>query len=284
MNPQVRGRGVIFPADVFNSRSIDEEFRSEADVVWSLGGEVILIDHTELVAGSLVTKTHFSGEAYYRGWMMEEESYSLMDTKMSDRGIHLLTSTEEYAKGYYFHGWYENFKHLTPRSYWFAPTQTEYLEEVEKHCGVGPYFVKDSVKSRKHEWDTACYAPTLEVLPEIVGNLLGLQTGQKPPFIVVREFEKFRKDQGEVRVWWVQGRPVVSTPHPDTPSSLPAVETEFMAEVTKAVKELECPFVTTDLAQLVDGRWRVIEVSDGQVSGLPRGFDFTPLMFALLNS
>lgn len=284
MEPQAKDRGVIFPADVFNPRAVDEEFRSEADVVRSLGGTVILIDHTELVSGSLVTKTRFTGEAYYRGWMMEDEAYSLMDAKMSARGIRLLTPHEEYARGYYFHGWYETFRHLTPRSYWFPPTQTDYRDEVELHCGTGPYFVKDSVKSRKHEWDTACYAPTLDALPEIVGNLLNLQEGVAPPSIVVREFEQFRQDQGEVRVWWVNGLPVLLSPHPDTPDSLPAVDEEFMSAVGEAVTRLECPFVTTDLARLVTGEWRVIEVSDGQVSGLPRGFDFSPLHGALLDS
>ncbi|MDJ0344038.1 ATP-grasp domain-containing protein [Streptomyces sp. H10-C2] len=36
---------------------------------------------------------------------------------------------------------------------------------------------------------------------------------------------------------------------------------------------LGCRFVTTDLALRTDGRWRVVEVGDGQVSDLPQGTD-----------
>ncbi|MDJ0462379.1 ATP-grasp domain-containing protein [Streptomyces sp. H27-C3] len=39
--------------------------------------------------------------------------------------------------------------------------------------------------------------------------------------------------------------------------------------------------VTTDLAPREDGRWRVVEVGDGQVSGLPAGADATLLFDAL---
>lgn len=31
--------------------------------------------------------------------------------------------------------------------------------EVREKLGPGPYIVKDYVKSRKHEWDEACYIP-----------------------------------------------------------------------------------------------------------------------------
>jgi hypothetical protein len=41
-------------------------------------------------------------------------------------------------------------------------------------------------------------------------------------------------------------------------------------------------FVTTDLARRADGRWRVIEVGDGQVSDLPSTVDPADLIRALL--
>ncbi|MBC9706536.1 MAG: ATP-grasp domain-containing protein [Enterococcus sp.] len=277
-------RGIIFPCDAFNSRTVDEAFQAEADIVKSLNGDIILMDHTELLGGSFISRTRFEGAAFYRGWMMDDKSYERMEAGFNRRSVRLLTSAEHYGTAYYFHGWYETFKHLTPRSVWFAPGEMDYQKDVVERCGVGPYFVKDSVKSRKHEWATACYSPTIEELPSIVQNLLSLQSDATVPFIVVREFENFRADQGEVRIWWVEGKPVLLSPHPDTPSSLPVVDASFLEEVGKAVQVLGCPFTTTDVAQLTDGRWRVIEVSDGQVSGLPVGFDSVSLFKALLGS
>lgn len=60
------------------------------------------------------------------------------------------------------------------------------------------------------------------------------------------------------------------SPHPDfSGASLPAIDGAFLERVGKAVAELGNPFVTTDLAMTSNGDWLVIEVGDGQVSGLP---------------
>lgn len=305
-------RGIIFPSDPFDPHLVDEEFRSEAEIVANLGGKVVLIDHTELVNDafkaykvakpfevreyeSLVSdedRAHFrneaavllDGSAFYRGWMMPSDAYSTMEQGMDKRLIHLRTNTQNYGDALYFFGWYDLFADLTPSSIWFPSgmASEDYLAMVENTIGEGPFFVKDLVKSRKHEWDTACYAQDLSSLPEVVSNLIRLQGSDIASDIVVRKFENFRKDQGEVRVWWVDGNPVMFSPHPDTPDSLPEVDPDFLGKVMDAVNGFQCPFVTTDLAQRKDGAWRIIEVSDGQVSGIPRGFDPTALHKSLL--
>lgn len=276
--------GIVFPRDPFNPRLVDEEFLDEADAVRSLGGEIILVDHTELVAGNFLPRTKIDSAAFYRGWMMSSDTYAFMESGMSTRGVSLKTSSKQYTDAYYLDGWYRHFQHLTPRSVWFPKDDADYRSMVERECGSGPFVVKDPVKSRKHEWETACFAPTLDALPVIVGNFLRLQGDTALPLIVVREFEDFRKDQGEVRVWWVDGEAVLSSPHPDTPMSLPAVPDDFMGTLREAVSSFGSRFVTTDLAQHVDGRWRVMEVSDGQVSGLPKGFDAFDLYVKLLEA
>lgn len=305
-------RGIIFPSDPFDPHLADEEFRSEAELVSSLGGKVVLVDHTEIVNDGFKaynaakpfelreyesldsveersrfrsgTKALLDGSAFYRGWMMPSNAYALMEQGMEKRLISLRTSEQKYTDALYFFGWYDLFSGLTPSSVWFPAGKgsEDYLPLVENTVGEGPFFVKDLVKSRKHEWDAACYAPDLASLPDVVSNLIRLQGADIASDIVVRKFETFRKDQGEVRVWWVDGTPVMSSPHPDTPDSLPEVDQVFLEQVRRTVNSFQCPFVTTDLAQREDGAWRIIEVSDGQVSGVPRGFDPTPLYQALL--
>ncbi|HBF80854.1 MAG TPA: hypothetical protein DD420_13285, partial [Streptomyces sp.] len=83
---------------------------------------------------------------------------------------------------------------------------------------------------------------------------------------------------GEARVWWVDGRPVRVTAHPDTPGQAPSPPLDAVGE---AVRRLGCRWVTTDLALREDGAWRVVEVGDGQVSGLPAGDDGEALFAAL---
>jgi hypothetical protein len=92
-------------------------------------------------------------------------------------------------------------------------------------------------QSRKHEWLEAWYVPDLADTPHLVA--------------VVARFVEL---QGE----FLTGGVVLRAYEPYAP-------------VAPAVRELGCRFVTTDLALREDGRWRVVEVGDGQVSGLPRG-------------
>ncbi|MFI6156472.1 ATP-grasp domain-containing protein [Kitasatospora sp. NPDC051170] len=84
----------------------------------------------------------------------------------------------------------------------------------------------------------------------------------------------------EARVWWLDGRPILVGPHPDTPHQ---VVDPQLAGVSSLVRTLGCRFVTTDLARLADGSgWRVVEVGDGQVSDLPRGVDASGLLTSLI--
>ncbi|MDH6120797.1 ATP-grasp domain-containing protein [Kitasatospora sp. GAS204B] len=86
----------------------------------------------------------------------------------------------------------------------------------------------------------------------------------------------------EARVWWVDGEPVLTGPHPDTPEVFPAPD---LTQVRSLVRALGCRFVTTDLALLADGSgWMVVEVGDGQVSDLPRGTEVSGLLSSLIST
>jgi len=86
--------------------------------------------------------------------------------------------------------------------------------------------------------------------------------------IVVRSFELY--EPGEVRSWWVDSRCVAVSAHPDTPDVTPAGDVPI-DDLTPVVRQLGSPFVTVDLAKADLGKWRVIEVGDGQVSDRPPG-------------
>lgn len=140
--------------------------------------------------------------------------------------------------------------------------------------------MKDFVKSRKHEWHEACYVPELADagrLAAVVGRFVELQGTFLSGGLVLRSFEPFVAG-GEARVWWVDGAAVLVTAHPDTPGAVSVPEPALPRE---AVGRLGPRWVTTDLALREDGVWRVVEVGDGQVSGLPAGAE-TGALFAAL--
>ena len=71
----------------------------------------------------------------------------------------------------------------------------------------------------------------------------------------------------------------VDPAHPDTPGAEPAaVSIDAIAPI---VRELDCWFVTADLARRNDGTWRLIEIGDGQVSDRPPSTPAIELVGAL---
>lgn len=309
---------IVFPADPFEHRKVDSEFQHEAEIVSELGGKIILVDHTELENGIFVGKniltkvrakeylsasndsererleeifpanTTYNENAFYRGWMLSKESYELMHNELSARTIEMIASPWDYMAGFWISGWYEHFRNVTPASIWGpvedfedAVATGDFVQKVQADLGHGPYIVKDQVKSRKHEWETACFAPDGHKLPAIAREFIRLQGESLAGGLVIREFEDFNKAMGETRVWWVNNEPVFQSPHPDSPDSFMPVDVSF---IQQNVNDFNRPFITTDLALRTDGTWRVMEVSDGQVSGTPRGFDTSALFKALLTA
>ena len=309
---------IVFPADPFEPRKVDAEFQYEAHIVERLGGKVILVDHTELENGFFVGKnilakakaneysnspnqsarqnledmfppsTVFSENAFYRGWMLSKAAYELMCGELSARTISMLTAPNDYMAGYWISGWYEHFRNVTPASLFMSVDEFElsinsgeFQEQVQSRLGNGSYIVKDQVKSRKSEWDTACFALDHEKLPAIAREFIRLQGDYLAGGLVIREFEEFDKTMGETRVWWVNNEPVLQSPHPDNPDSYMPIDVSFLQD---CVNSLNRPFITTDIALRTDGTLRVMEVSDGQVSGTPRWFDTSALFEALLTA
>ncbi|WP_446042055.1 ATP-grasp domain-containing protein [Streptomyces sp. SID1121] len=275
--------------DPLRAGRVDPVFAEEAAQAGAYGMTRALIDHDALLAGDLTRALarveRGSGPYWYRGWMMPPTVYATLERALAERGCTVLTGAADFRRGHELPGWYEEFAALTPPSRWLprapgAPPPPDELATLAAPLGPGPGVVKDYVKSRKHEWDEACFVPELTDtarLSAVVERFFALQDDTLARGLVLRAYEPFVSG-GEARVWWVDGTPVLTTAHPDTPDRLPAPETDA---VGTAVRELGSRFVTTDLALREDGVWRVVEVGDGQVSGLPTGTDATPLFAAL---
>ncbi|MFE3517838.1 ATP-grasp domain-containing protein [Streptomyces sp. NPDC059166] len=282
--------GFLFCLDPLRPSRTDPEFAREAAAARRAGARIALIDHDALLGGDLERAVggvrRESGPYRYRGWMIPSARYAELERVLADRGCTLRTSGADYRTAHELPGWYEVFEGLTPRSVWRPLSPGEPLPGavvwagLAQGLGSGPGIVKDYVKSRKHEWDEACFVPELtdrERLAAVIRRFVELQEDFLAGGVVVRAFEPFVPG-GEARVWWVAGEPVRVTAHPDTPGQLPAPRLDAVGE---AVRALGCGWVTTDLALREDGVWRVVEVGDGQVSGLPAGDDGEGL-FSLL--
>ncbi|MFJ7415746.1 ATP-grasp domain-containing protein [Streptomyces sp. NPDC098077] len=282
--------GFLFCGDPLRPSRPDPQFAGEVAAARATGGRIGLLDHDALLAGdaagAVARVARGSGPYWYRGWMIPSDRYAELETALGARGCALLTGAAAYRRAHELPGWYEEFAGLTPRSVWCAtapeapPPTADELAALAAPLGPGPGIVKDFVKSRKHEWHEACYVPELADaarLAAVVGRFVELQGTFLSGGLVLRSFEPFVAG-GEARVWWVDGAALLVTAHPDTPGAVSVPEPALPRE---AVGRLGPRWVTTDLALREDGVWRVVEVGDGQVSGLPAGAEAGALFAAL---
>jgi len=272
---------VLFCSDPLSPSRVDSYFRGQADALLAAGAAVMLIDHDALLRGETAQAVRRVpqgiGPCWYRGWMIPGVRYAELERALAARGGQLITNASAYRRAHELPGWYPTFASVTPRSAWMAVAANEnlpsaVLEQLARPLGGGAAVVKDFVKSRKHEWHEACYVPNVEDpagLHMVVSRFVERQGDDLAGGIVIRAFEAFVSsgpDAGEARVWWLDGQPVLIGPHPDSPEVAPQPE---LAEIGPLVSALGCRFIITDIARHADGRWRVVEVGDGQVSDLP---------------
>jgi hypothetical protein len=266
---------LLLPLDPLNERSVDDSFRRDRDAARELELRTLVLDHDRLVGSERAVSIRGLADAeasmLYRGWMIPAAAYEALEAAVVAQGSSLITTAAQYISAHHLPGWIEIFKELTPATT-FVPVNATPDDVVGAATALGgtAFVVKDWVKSRKYEWDTAAFAPTLESLPGIVAEFIRLQEEFFVGEVVIRRFVDLDKSQPEIRVWWARGAIALISPHPDfSGASLPVIDEAFLERVRKAVVELDSPFVTTDLAMTSDLEWLVIEVGDGQVSGLP---------------
>ncbi|MFE2108186.1 ATP-grasp domain-containing protein [Kitasatospora sp. NPDC059463] len=196
----------LLPSHPLDPRRVDPQFAWEARLLRDLGGEHHLVDHDALLAGDAHPAVRGvpagRGPFWYRGWMLPSHRYAEFAAALAERGGHLLTSPPGYASAHELPGWYEVFEGATPQSVWLPAAGTEpfgaarLAPAVARLGGRGPAIVKDYVKSRKHEWDEACFIPELADLPaveRVVARFVELQAEHLAGGVVLRRFEEFTR-------------------------------------------------------------------------------------------
>jgi hypothetical protein len=169
------------------------------------------------------------------------------------------------------------------------------IMETLAPLGDGPVIVKDFVKSRKHEWAEACFIPSAadrHAVERVVGRFLELQGEHLAEGLVFREFIEFEPigvhpKSGmplteEYRIFWLDGRPIFWSPYWQE-GTYRGVEPPIH-QFTDVASAVRSRFFTMDIARRRDGDWMIVELGDGQVSGLPSDSDADGFYSALANA
>lgn len=270
----------------------DRAFAAEVAAIERLGLPHVLVDHDALVrdddpdrAVRRVPEQPDPVLASFRGWMVTPAQYRRLYEALSARGVILINDPDQYRHCHHLPESYSVIEGVTPRSVWLnGDPGIDRMMEALAPLGDAPIIVKDFVKSRKHEWHEACFIPAASdraAVTRVVGRFLELQGGDLAGGLVFREYVEFEPVgvhprsglplTEEYRTFWLDGSPIFWSPYwaeGDYRGSPPPIERFSL--IAAAVRSR---FFTMDLARRRDGGWMIVELGDGQVSGLPRETD-----------
>jgi hypothetical protein len=292
--PIASAPAVLFCADPMSPLRPDPAYEHEVAAAEALEIEHHLIGFEALVDERNPTRAVRRVPQYaesvlgiYRGWMLRPEQYAPLYAALGQRGVTLINDPDAYAHCHALPNWYPLLERWTPASAWTdvqGDVPTEAILGLSARFGDKPLVVKDFVKSRKHDWDDACFIPSAAdgaAVERIARRFLQLQGPDLYGGLVFREFEPFEPlgthlKSGmpltrEYRLFFLDGVPVASAEYweeGDYGSSAPPLD-----EFRPIGALVRSRFFTMDVARRTDGAWRVVELGDGQVAGLPDRLD-----------
>ncbi|MBX9841715.1 MAG: ATP-grasp domain-containing protein [Xanthobacteraceae bacterium] len=213
----------------------------------------------------------------WAGYIPAAERYRAIYDAAAAKGVRLINTPAEYQTAMEFDKFYPLLGDLTPDS--IVLSSIDEFPTVEARLGF-PVFVKGTIKSNKDQGWAACVAHDSGELEAIGRNLLSRERRSRGK-IIARRLVSFRAIDidkqsfpigREYRVF-VHGGDVLAygfywDEYRDTFGLGPADEAAIKTLSIEAARRVGTPFIAVDIGQLEDGRWIVIEVSDGQFAGL----------------
>lgn len=269
-------------------KSPDFGYENEYSVIRTAGYSPKLFDFDSFISGEKVAMPTAEADTrmIYRGWMMKPETYKQFYEALSENRCILVNSPKQYRFCHTLPGWYDVLSDRTPKSRWTEELSDAAIMAILHEFGDRPVIIKDYVKSRKHEWLEACFIPDASDTKhamQVIHNFLERQGEDFVGGLVIREFVKL-KEAGlhpksgmpiseEYRAFFLDGKQVCII---DYWNGTSAVSPEITAFADYVAQKVNSNFFTVDVARTADDKLIVMEIGDGQVSGLQ---DFSEMEF-----
>lgn len=261
------------------TKKVDEDYQEEFEVC-SQNFSCGLFSYEDMERNQLsLYGKPIEGLTLYRGWMMKPEMYSAFYEKLKERGIILMNSPEEYNRYHMLPNWYKDFEQDTAASLWTEggdiPSALSLLDHFD-----GAVMVKDYVKSRKHEWYDACFIPEVSDKKnsnDVIHNFVTRQGDNLVGGIVIRNFLELNSIgfhdishmpiSEEYRAFVLAGKLLIVDDYWNQ-GNVPSFSLEDQQWIAMQIEKIKGNFVTMDFARTTDGTLVIMELGDGQVSGL----------------
>ena len=283
---------IIFCDNLINKK-VDPDFEEEYKAAIEQKLTISLLSFEELndenipKAISRIKDADKPELAIYRGWMLSLDKYKSLFEHLLKKNIKLINTPEEYETCHYLPSSYPYISDLTPKTNWLLINDAIDFEKVFELTDAfqqDAIIIKDFVKSLKHNWEEACFIPNAsdrDSVRKVVSRFIELQGTQLNKGLVFRKFEdlQFLTNHSkskmpltkEFRLFFLHGNLIQAFNYWDEGDyGNVKPDLHIFKEVAKRIKS---NFFTMDIAQKKDGSWIIMELGDGQVSGLPESAD-----------
>jgi len=277
---------ILFCEDTINHNIVDEAFLKEYENAKKNGFDIIFYNFDEKSINKIKPNKE-KESVIYRGWMINLIDYDKLYNELLSKNYVLINDPIQYRNCHYLPDSLKYIKDYTPKTI-FQKIENEnsintLIEKVKIFNGKS-VIIKDYVKSEKHYWNTACFVENSNEkskLIETINNFIKLRENDLNEGIVIREYielnnlikhsksgmplsEEYRlffykNELLCILNYWEEGN--YSNNKPDT---------KHFEEIAKTV---ESNFFTMDIAKEKNGNYIIIELGDGQVSGIPEKED-----------
>lgn len=200
--------------------------------------------------------------------------YRELEDDLKTNGSKLINSYRQHRYIADMGQWVADLEGITPKT-WRSIAEVPFDEN-------GPFVLKGETNSKKHLWNTHCFAPDRESIGRVIGELLDdslismqqLYIRKYEPLIkladglhglpISKEFRYFVADQRIMSAgfYW-------SSHSDDIPAAekLPPFDEGLVREAIYRIGD-KASFYTIDVGYRIDGSPIVIEINDGQMAGL----------------
>lgn len=294
---------ILFPSEPFSPKEVDSSFKAEYEAAKLVGFETFLFDHDEMaITGNLKTNLPYNNggkleKIILRGWMLKGEYYGCLSVGLIERGYELINGVKEYLNCHYFTNAFPIIKDYTSKAWWteewFKMKDTHKTEwkSIRDYLN-GDVIIKDYVKSEKGTPDLFILKKEL-TNKEFYEHILRFIDARGKLFNVglvfkeVMDLKKYDGKTNEWRIFFLNNEPINFGFNSEILFSTNQPSLGTLNKFYQLGKTIESNFFTMDIAEKENGDWMILELGDGQVSGLAMAEDaikFYNTMYNKLNA
>lgn len=213
-----------------------------------------------------------------------------LEEAVREGGSVLVNTWEQYNYVSHLFTWVNDLAGLTPAAY-----TVQDIPDLPE----GEYFIKGELNSDKHDWLHSAFAPDVDSVNSVVANLrehsvISHQELVIRPFVRYRQLGVMESGQPLINEWrvfvlggkvmaygfyWSQQLHLIPGGNVDILD-----KSQFYATINDTIRKVgdKMNFMAIDVAEKPDGSWDVIELNDGNMSGLC-GVDASELWSSVKN-